>query len=421
MRNRRLPISVSRTANRSPVGAERRSTVCVVLIAATLGVCNGSRAEAREIEGVRQVVEGQATGSKSPADVNRYGALSTTGLADFTRVLNAELQWMRFIASTGSVQEFNAQPDLRPTTCGPFADRPETAVWGEFTDIGKPTPLFLKFNCRIRHEDGPESELLSTPDTASLKVLCRDPASGRENAVFFTSAGASSSTIEVWGVDPPSGALKPLYMEGWGDLEATDTDSWGLDRLVSEDGACLWRNRQEARATVKSAMAALRVDPEENVIPAWMVPPALPTREIRAETARRWLKSLEGATTAAILEGAVYADAADRASWRVVQVLSTTRYEWEGVILLLDRRAGRWQAIFDVSLDYPMLGMVVKGNQLSAAVCVAFCYRGNGYAGRAEYETLVINLRTKRAMRLESRPIGNNPAIHDVGKELLFR
>lgn len=102
-------------------------------------------------------------------------------------------------------------------------------------------------------------------------------------------------------------------------------------------------------------------------------------------------------------------------------MLSTTLCEWERVILLLDRRAGAWQAIFDVSLDYPMLGMVVKGNQLFAAVCVALCYHGNGYAGRAEYETLVIDLRTKRAMRLESRPIGNNPTIHDVDNELLSR
>lgn len=262
------------------------------------------------------------------------------------------------------------------------------------------------------------SEFLSTPDSASLVALCRDPESGRENAVFLTTAGASSTTIEVWGVVPPSIAAKPLYMEGWGDIEASDADSWGLDRLISQDGACLWRNRQEARATVKSAMTALRVDADHNVVPGWMVPATLPMREVPAEAARTWLISLENAATAAILEGAVYADSADWNTWRVVQVLSTTLYEWEGVILLLERRTGTWQAMLDVSLDYPMLGMVVKGDRLFAAVCVALCYDGNGYAGDAEYETLVIDLRTKRATRLELQPFGNNPAIYNVDEEV---
>ena len=132
-------------------------------------------------------------------------------------------------------------------TCGPASEKGESTVRGKFTGSGERTRLFLSHNCRLRHEDDSESEFLSTPDSASLKALCRDPVSGRENAVFFTSAGASSSTIEVWGVDPPSGALKPLYLEGWGDMESGDYDRWKLERLVAADGTCLWRDRQEAQ------------------------------------------------------------------------------------------------------------------------------------------------------------------------------
>jgi len=57
------------------------------------------------------------------------------------------------------------------------------------------------------------------------------------------------------------------------------------------------------------------------------------------------------------LEGAVYVDVAGQPSWCVTHILSTTLHEQAGVVLLLDRRAGACHAIYDVSLDYPLLGM----------------------------------------------------------------
>ena len=392
---------------------------CALFVVVTLGASSGSLAPIPELDGLAQVIESQATVARSLADVDLNSAFSSDRFADNARVLDAQVQWTRSLGSPGTALEPKAQPDGPTATCGPTTNRRESAVWGEFTTSGKRTPLFLTYDCRIRHEDGPESELLETPDSASFKMVCRDPVSGRDHAVFLTVAGASSSTIQVWGVDPVSAALKPLYTEWWGDMESHDTDRWGLDRLIAEDGTCLWRNRQEARATVKAAMVALRVRAEENVEPGWTFPVTLPTREIPAETARNWLRSLEGTASTAILEGAVYADDASRASWRVVQALSTTQYEWEGVILLLDRRAGTWQAIYDVSLDYPMLGMVVEGDHLFAAICVASCYDGHGYAGDAEYDTLAVDLRTMRATRFKSSSLGNNPPIHDVDEEIL--
>ena len=324
----------------------------------------------------------------------------------------------------GEEGEARGQPGVTTPTCGPTTLVRESAVWGEFTADGKRTRLFLTYNCRVRHEEGPESELLETPDRASFKTLCRDPLSGRDHAVFHTFAGMYSSTVQVWGVDPASSALKPLYTEPGGDMESGG-DRWGLDRLITGEGTCLWRKRQEARETVKAAMIALSVRSGEAVGPDGAAPNTLSTREIPAATARKWLKALEGVPSAVILEGAVYADDAGRDSWRVVQALSTTPYEWEGAVLLLDRRAGAWRSIYDVSLDYPMLGMVVRGDRLFASICVSLCYKGLAYSGDAKYKTLVVDLRTKRATVLRTPPSGSlngkNPPVRDVDEEILSR
>lgn len=324
----------------------------------------------------------------------------------------------------GAAPEPGAQPGGTTATCGPTTKERESAVRGEFTADGKRTRLFLTYDCRVRHEDGPESELLEAPDAASFKTVCRDPVSGRDHAVFHTIAGASSSTVQIWGVDPASSALKPLYTEFWGDMESGD-GKWELDRLVAGDGTCLWRERQKARDTVKAAMMALRVRAGEDVGPGGAAPDTLPARGIPAGTARKWLKALGGARSAVILEGAVYADAAGRASWSVVQALGATLHEREGAVLLLDRRTGAWRSIYDVSLDYPMLGMVVRGDRLFASVCVAWCDRGRGYSGEAEYETLAVDLRTKRPTVLWTPPSGSlngkNPPIRNVDEEILSR
>ena len=140
-------------------------------------------------------------------------------------------------------------------------------------------------------------------------------------------------------------------------MESGNYGEWALDRLVAADGTCLRRKRQEARDTVKAAMAALRLRAAADEGPNRIVPGPMRTREIRAETARNWLTALECAGSAATPEGAVYVDVAGRASWRVTQILSTTLHEWAGVVQLLDRRVGTCHAIYDVSLDYPLLGM----------------------------------------------------------------
>ena len=142
-----------------------------------------------------------------------------------------------------------ALPDGTTVTCGSTAEGRESAAWGEFTTNGRRTRLFLTYDCRIRHEDGPEAELLEAPDAASFKAVCRDPVSGRDHAVVRTIAGPSPATVQIWGIDPESSALTPFYTESWGELEPGDYDKWGWDRLIAKDGTCLWRKRQEARAT----------------------------------------------------------------------------------------------------------------------------------------------------------------------------
>ena len=323
-----------------------------------------------------------------------------------------------------------ALPDGKTVRCGPLAEGPQSAVLGDFTAERRQTRLFLTFDCRIRHEDGPEADDPVSPDHASLMAVCRDPVSGRDQAVFRTGGGTSSADVQVWGVDPASSAVRRLYVEGWADMrewltdtDAGDYDKRELDRLVAGDGTCLWRNRQEARDTVKAAIAAFRACPGEECSANREVPTALPARSIPAGTARKWLTALERFSHGVILEGAVYADEGARASWRIVQVLSTTRYEWDGALLVFDRRAGTWQSILDVSLDYPMSDMVVKGDRLFAAICVDGCYHGHGYASDAEYEALEVDLRTKRATLLQlpwsDDPPRMNPPIRNVQEEIL--
>lgn len=72
-----------------------------------------------------------------------------------------------------------------------------------------------------------------------------------------------------------------------------------------------------------------------------------------------------------------------------------------------------------------MLGMVVRGDRLFAAVCVALCYRDRAYSGDAEYETLAVDLRTRRATVLRTPPSGSlngkNPPIRNVDTEIFLR
>ena len=304
---------------------------------------------------------------------------------------------------------------------------------GAFGRGGKPTRLLLlpggeRSGCRIRHEGSPLSADIDEADTAWFMTVCRDAKSGRDHAVLHWSAGQYHA-VEVWAADPETGNPERLYDEVWGDDApmAPGVEGGITGALVSADGACLWRARLEARETVKTALSALRIERAAGLghdEPGRTF--ALPTRATPAETVRRWLTALDAATASegagdvAVLEGAVYADDAARESWLVVQVLAQTMYEAEGVVLLLDRRKGAWRTIYDVAsgggktLNFPMLGMTVKGDRLFALICV-------DCGGWGEYRPFEIDLRRNRATLLgwvpESGP-AENPPIRDLRRDV---
>lgn len=73
------------------------------------------------------------------------------------------------------------------------------------------------------------------------------PSSRLDGTTVRCGPASQGRESEVWGVDPPSGTLRPLYIEGAGDMEHGDRDGWKLERLVTADGPCPWRDRREAQ------------------------------------------------------------------------------------------------------------------------------------------------------------------------------
>ena len=312
---------------------------------------------------------------------------------------------------------------------GQFAVAP-----GAFRRVGEPTRLLLsggeRGGCRIRHEGGrlPGKPVVDA-DVARFVTVCRDAASGRDHAVLHRGAGQHYD-VEVWAADPETGNPERLYDEVWAsDVETEPGARWRITgALVSADGACLWRARLGARGRVKAALSALHIGKGAGLDhgePGRTF--ALPTRAVPAETVRRWLTALdavaasEGAAHVVALEGAVYADDAARESWLVVQVLALTASEAEGAVLLLDRRQGAWRTIYDVlsggtkSLNFPMLGMTVRGDRLFASICVD-C-EDWGY-----YRYFAIDLRRNRATLLDREEpesgYPENPPIRDVRRSV---
>ena len=147
----------------------------------------------------------------------------------------------------------------------------------------------------------------------------------------------------------------------------------------------------------------------------------MPVRALDGETVRKWLKALDGIVT---FEGATYADDAGRNSWLIVQILGTRLWDAEGAVLLLDRHKGTWETIYDVpsggskQLNFPMRGMVVKGDRLFVSMCTDCEWWG-------AYSDFVIDLRTNRAVLLDRdaeagagpREEGN-PLLRDVHSSL---
>ena len=279
--------------------------------------------------------------------------------------------------------------------------------------------------CRLRHDDGPTSDVLSW-DAAMIVGVCRDPVTGRDWAMVYRAAGQYAD-LGFWSVDPVTRAVEREYEETW--------TVWGLEegqyREVVADGACRARERRAGQALLHEAMLALRTGdasgPEERDEKEFDIPVGasleLRTRAVPEEEVRRWLLDLSSARPlVARFEGARYADEATRESWAVIQALGTRLDEASGVVLVLDRARNEWRALYEVlsggskRLNFPMYNMVMSGDKLYATLCTHCSSWGN-------YDDFEINLRTHRATRLATAPETGvddegNRTIHDIEEEL---
>ena len=280
--------------------------------------------------------------------------------------------------------------------------------FGDGRSIGLAMPRSEDAGCRIALEagGGAAAPLGVAADYADFAGVCRDPDSGRDHAIVHLSAGQYHE-VSIWAARPPPAAPERLYAVAWADAVYGRGEGWGIDELVAPDGACLWRERKRRLDAHDAAMAALRIDrgahhgePDDHLDGLDHGP--LAWREVAAETARERLAALreparEGLT---VFEGAVYADAAARDSWFVVQVFGGELCAASGAVLALDRKTGRWKSIYDVpsgcskSWAFPMCGMVVAGDTLYAALC-------SDCSGWGRYADYAIDLRANRVSAVE--------------------
>ena len=281
--------------------------------------------------------------------------------------------------------------------------------------------------CRLRHDGGPASEANPSTEYAEFAGICRDPATGRDWALVYRSAGQHAD-LEFWSVDSATRGVRLEHEEVW--------TVWGLEEEqraeVVDGGECLARERNEVQALLLETMLALGAGDaggtggppvEERLDIPVGASIELPARALPEEEVRERLLALESARPAiATFEGARYADGASRESWTVVQVLGTRLRAAPGVVLVLDRARNEWRALYDVlsggskSLNFPMLDMVVSGDRLFASLCTD-CSSWGGY------DDFEIDLRTSRATRLATAPdFGFEEegirTIRDIGGEL---
>ena len=291
-------------------------------------------------------------------------------------------------------------------------------VRGDFFGDGREVGLVARSTetgCEIGFETAGDGTFKAMPGAgyfADFWGVCRDSVSARDHAVARVSHDRNTS-YEIWAAERGAALPVLLYTEFWGEADPRDPRS-GIRRgpLVADDGACLWRERLRDREVYKTAMAALRVEPGAS--PAGARPGLLPWRPLVADEVRVQLAAVRGVAS---FEGAVYADAAARESWLVVQILGGAACDSEGAVLLLDRKTGRWKSIYDargsctVAWNFPMRGMVVAGDRLYAGLCVDCVYGG--------YEDFEIDLRTNHVRPVRDAdapgPSGEtNPVLDDM-------
>ena len=95
--------------------------------------------------------------------------------------------------------------------------------------------------CRLRHDGGPASEPNPSTEYAEFAGVCRDPATGRDWALVYRSAGQHAD-LEFWSVDSATRGVRLEHEEVW--------TVWGLEEEqraeVVDGGECLARAERGA-------------------------------------------------------------------------------------------------------------------------------------------------------------------------------
>ena len=243
--------------------------------------------------------------------------------------------------------------------CSDQLHEDEHELTGFFVQADVETSLFLRGgggSCFLQHEAGPRigaEELLV--DYASFEGICRDPESGLDHAMVCRAAGNAFSELSFWSVDPVLKLPVMEYGENW--------HNFGVEE-VAADGSCLWRARKKTYELFQQAMSVLYAGDglrnEDGVLEA------LSPRHLSPEIVVKWLLALEAADPSVVhFEAPRYASRQDWDSWTVILLRESRMTRDSGVVLVLDRKEGTWQAIYNFE-DHAMNNMFVSRDTLFA-------------------------------------------------------
>ena len=292
----------------------------------------------------------------------------------------------------------------------------EKIIPGHFIDREVQTRIFFHYDLadekvRIHHEDGPQLEF-GAYSRVIFRRLCRDPVSGLDY-LFLTNwyGGRAPSKGQYWYVDPAGGSLKLAY----GREQDTDTEIAGEPyRWVSYAGACGWREQEAARQARAAAFDALGAaagalplsdENEQGYVFT------LPAKGLNAPAVRRQLAALDALPhmERVSLSMAVPHREADAQAWRVLQLTDPRRCPGRSIVLVQDRAASTWRAIYDkaggLRACYAtwMQELHLKDGKLYALVCrEGEC--STSYAGGLIWTWVELDLETNRGTLIADEP-----------------
>ena len=228
----------------------------------------------------------------------------------------------------------------------------EETISGYFIDKNAQTGIWIgrtwEFDTHIKHEDGP-SHMFRASTLSSQ--LCRDPVTGLDN-LFLRISDGKYSTVEYWFVDPTSQSLKLAYSQNIFDGELEEVEEVEDAKWVSSTGACRWRELDELRTLHEEAFVALGVTNDfrheyDDGVPGDYFD--LPIREIADDTVHHSLATLTSIPAREMVAFNLTSPAAnvDEVAWLALKITSPQPCG-PSVLLVQDRVAGAWQAIYAV-------------------------------------------------------------------------